>query len=36
MFRSEGETLVGDLFLPEEAKPAGVLVAVDPLTSVKE
>ena len=35
-FQSEGETLVGDLFLPERAKPAGVVVAVGPLTSVKE
>jgi fermentation-respiration switch protein FrsA (DUF1100 family) len=35
-FTSEGETLVGDLFLPEESKPAGVVVAVGPLTSVKE
>jgi uncharacterized protein len=35
-FQSEGETLVGNLFLPEKAKPAGVVVAVGPLTSVKE
>jgi uncharacterized protein len=35
MFESEGETLVGDLFLPE-AKPAAAVVAVGPLTSVKE
>jgi hypothetical protein len=36
-FRSEGETLVGNLFLPsEQSKPAGVVVAVGPLTSVKE
>ena len=35
-FTSEGETLVGDLFLPEESKPAGVVVVVGPLTSVKE
>jgi hypothetical protein len=35
-FQSEGETLVGNLFLPEESKPAGVVVAVGPLTSVKE
>jgi len=35
-FQSEGETLVGDLFLPADGKPAGVLVAVGPLTSVKE
>jgi fermentation-respiration switch protein FrsA (DUF1100 family) len=34
-FRSEGETLVGDLFLPK-ARPAGAVVAVGPLTSVKE
>jgi uncharacterized protein len=34
-FQSEGETLVGNLFLPE-AKPAGAVVAVGPLTSVKE
>jgi uncharacterized protein len=34
-FASEGESLVGDLFLPE-AKPAGAVVAVGPLTSVKE
>jgi uncharacterized protein len=35
-FPSEGETLVGNLFLPQGAKPAGVVVAVGPLTSVKE
>jgi uncharacterized protein len=35
-FQSEGETLVGNLFLPDRAKPAGVVVAVGPLTSVKE
>ena len=35
-FQSEGETLVGDLFLPADGEPAGVLVAVGPLTSVKE
>jgi hypothetical protein len=34
-FESAGETLVGNLFLPE-ATPAGVVVAVGPLTSVKE
>jgi hypothetical protein len=36
MFESEGEALVGDLFLPERGNPAGVVVAVGPLTSVKE
>jgi fermentation-respiration switch protein FrsA (DUF1100 family) len=35
-FESEGETLVGNLFLPEGADPAGLVVAVGPLTSVKE
>jgi fermentation-respiration switch protein FrsA (DUF1100 family) len=35
-FRSEGETLVGNLFLPELSKPVGVVVSVGPLTSVKE
>jgi fermentation-respiration switch protein FrsA (DUF1100 family) len=36
-FRSDGESLVGNLFLPSErTKPAGVVVAVGPLTSVKE
>ena len=35
-FQSEGETLLGNLFLPERAKPAGVVIAVGPLTSVKE
>jgi uncharacterized protein len=35
-FESGGETLVGNLFLPEEGKPAGLVVAVGPLTSVKE
>jgi dienelactone hydrolase len=35
-FPSEGETLVGNLFLPQGPKPAGVVVAVGPLTSVKE
>lgn len=35
-FQSEGEALVGDLFLPEPSEPVGVVVAVGPLTSVKE
>jgi len=35
-FESEGETLLGNLFLPERARPAGVVIAVGPLTSVKE
>jgi uncharacterized protein len=35
-FQSEGETLLGNLFLPEREKPAAVVVAVGPLTSVKE
>jgi uncharacterized protein len=35
-FQSEGETLLGNLFLPEGAKPIGIVVAVGPLTSVKE
>jgi uncharacterized protein len=36
-FRSEGEALVGYLFLPSgRSKPAGAVVAVGPLTSVKE
>src|SRR5262245_29654426 len=35
-FQSEGDTLVGDLFLPDGARPVGVVVAVGPLTSVKE
>jgi uncharacterized protein len=35
-FHSEGERLVGNLFLPERGKPVGVVVAVGPLTSVKE
>jgi uncharacterized protein len=35
-FPSEGERLVGNLFLPERGEPAGVVVAVGPLTSVKE
>jgi uncharacterized protein len=35
-FQSGGETLVGDLYLPEEDEPAGIVVAVGPLTSVKE
>jgi uncharacterized protein len=35
-FQSEGEALVGNLFLPEGAEPSGVVVAVGPLTSVKE
>jgi uncharacterized protein len=35
-FDSEGEKLVGNLFLPEESKPIGVVVVVGPLTSVKE
>jgi uncharacterized protein len=35
-FKSEGETLVGNLFLPDGGSPAGVVIAVGPLTSVKE
>jgi uncharacterized protein len=35
-FESEGATLVGSLFLPDGSAPAGVVVAVGPLTSVKE
>jgi fermentation-respiration switch protein FrsA (DUF1100 family) len=35
-FQSGGETLVGNLFLPEAAEPAGLVIAVGPLTSVKE
>jgi hypothetical protein len=35
-FRSEGETLMGNLFLPGPSKPVGVVVSVGPLTSVKE
>jgi uncharacterized protein len=35
-FQSEGETLVGNVFLPEQRKPVGVVIAVGPLTSVKE
>jgi uncharacterized protein len=36
VFDSEGEKLVGNLFLPEQSQPIGVVVAVGPLTSVKE
>jgi uncharacterized protein len=35
-FESGGERLVGNLFLPARAEPVGVIVAVGPLTSVKE
>jgi uncharacterized protein len=35
-FQSGGETLVGNLYLPEESEPVGLVVAVGPLTSVKE
>src|SRR5215475_2669695 len=35
-FDSEGETLDGNLFMPAAKEPAGVVVAVGPLTSVKE
>jgi uncharacterized protein len=35
-FQSGGETLVGDLYLPAGDEPAGLVVAVGPLTSVKE
>jgi fermentation-respiration switch protein FrsA (DUF1100 family) len=35
-FESEGETLVGNLITPAAQEPAGVVVAVGPLTSVKE
>lgn len=35
-FQSEGENLVGNLFLPERSEPVGVVVVVGPLTSVKE
>ena len=36
VFDSEGESVVGDLFLPEQREPVGVVVAVGPLTAVKE
>jgi fermentation-respiration switch protein FrsA (DUF1100 family) len=35
-FESEDARLVGSLFLPDGSAPAGVVVAVGPLTSVKE
>ena len=35
-FKSDGQTLVGNLFLPDGSVPAGVVIAVGPLTSVKE
>jgi uncharacterized protein len=35
-FQSDGETVIGDLYSPEQGAPAGVVVAVGPLTSVKE
>jgi fermentation-respiration switch protein FrsA (DUF1100 family) len=35
-FESKDETLVGNLFLPDGSQPAGVVIAVGPLTSVKE
>jgi fermentation-respiration switch protein FrsA (DUF1100 family) len=35
-FESKDETLVGNLFLPDGSPPAGVVIAVGPLTSVKE
>jgi len=35
-FQSAGETLVGDLFLPDCDKLLGAVIAVGPLTSVKE
>jgi fermentation-respiration switch protein FrsA (DUF1100 family) len=35
-FESGGETLVGNLYLPEGDAAAGLVVAVGPLTSVKE
>jgi uncharacterized protein len=35
-FESGGETLVGNLYMPDGEEAAGVVVAVGPLTSVKE
>ena len=35
-FESGGERLVGNLSVPSEGEPAGVVIAVGPLTSVKE
>ena len=35
-FQSDGETLVGNLFLPDRGSPVGAVIAVGPLTSVKE
>jgi uncharacterized protein len=35
-FQTEGETSVGNLYLPKRDRPVGVVVAVGPLTSVKE
>jgi fermentation-respiration switch protein FrsA (DUF1100 family) len=34
--KSGGETLAGNLFLPERSRPVGVVIAAGPLTSVKE
>jgi uncharacterized protein len=35
-FQSGGETLVGNIYLPGGDEPAGLVIAVGPLTSVKE
>jgi uncharacterized protein len=35
-FQSGGETLVGNLHVPDGREPGGVVIAVGPLTSVKE
>jgi fermentation-respiration switch protein FrsA (DUF1100 family) len=35
-FQSGGQTLVGDLYWPDGDEPSGIVIAVGPLTSVKE
>jgi fermentation-respiration switch protein FrsA (DUF1100 family) len=35
-FKSEGDAVVGNLFLPDTDPPLGAVIAVGPLTSVKE
>jgi fermentation-respiration switch protein FrsA (DUF1100 family) len=35
-FKSAGEDIIGNLFLPDQSQPAGIVITTGPLTSVKE
>jgi fermentation-respiration switch protein FrsA (DUF1100 family) len=35
-FKSAGQHIIGNLFLPDQSQPAGIVITTGPLTSVKE